>query len=132
MVDTVLTSSSTRYTTYISGYDKCVRLLGQMRKSRKFTKFLDETRTDPECKGLDLMSFLIMPIQRIPRYELLLRELISCDDPDPQSEMAQAYNRVRYIAKHVNETQRHGKGLRRRFAAALPVLTVPTMYQSRI
>ncbi|CEP03357.1 hypothetical protein PBRA_003117 [Plasmodiophora brassicae] len=95
------------YTTYISGYDKCVRLLGQMRKSRKFTKFLDETRTDPECKGLDLMSFLIMPIQRIPRYELLLRELISCDDPDPQSEMAQAYNRVRYIAKHVNETQRH-------------------------
>eukprot|EP00474_Spongospora_subterranea_P010509 CRZ10967.1 hypothetical protein [Spongospora subterranea] len=93
------------YTTFISTYDKVVRLLGQMRKSSKFTRFLDETRMHVECKGLDLMSFMIMPIQRIPRYELLLRELISCSEIDP--DLNQAYDRIRYIAKHVNETQRH-------------------------
>ena len=32
--------------------------------------------TEPRCRGLSLSSFLIMPIQRIPRYVLLLRELL--------------------------------------------------------
>ena len=30
---------------------------------------------DPRCRGQNLESFLIMPIQRVPRYLLLLTEL---------------------------------------------------------
>jgi hypothetical protein len=30
----------------------------------------------PMCRGLKLMSFLIMPVQRVPRYRLLLQELL--------------------------------------------------------
>jgi hypothetical protein len=37
---------------------------------------LHEAEQNPRCNGLTLISFLIMPIQRIPRYELLLKELI--------------------------------------------------------
>jgi hypothetical protein len=34
------------------------------------------TKNDPRCRQLNLKSFLIMPIQRVPRYVLLLQELI--------------------------------------------------------
>ncbi len=33
----------------------------------------DARTADPRVRGLDFQSFLIMPIQRIPRYELLLQ-----------------------------------------------------------
>jgi hypothetical protein len=28
---------------------------------------------NPRCQGLDLSALLVMPIQRIPRYQLLLQ-----------------------------------------------------------
>lgn len=31
---------------------------------------------DPRCKGLDLLAHLLTPVQRLPRYLLLLRELL--------------------------------------------------------
>ena len=34
------------------------------------------TKNNPRCRQLNLKSFLIMPIQRVPRYVLLLQELI--------------------------------------------------------
>ncbi|ETO09480.1 hypothetical protein RFI_27896 [Reticulomyxa filosa] len=34
-----------------------------------------EQQSNPKCKGLTLASFLILPIQRVPRYELCFRVL---------------------------------------------------------
>ena len=39
-------------------------------------RYLTSARTHPDAKGLDLRSFLIMPVQRVPRYRLLLKELL--------------------------------------------------------
>lgn len=41
-----------------------------------------ECQSRPESKKLDLPSYLIMPVQRLPRYELLLRDLIKQTPPD--------------------------------------------------
>ena len=30
----------------------------------------------PECANLDLMGYLITPVQRLPRYKLLLEDLL--------------------------------------------------------
>jgi hypothetical protein len=38
-------------------------------------KFIQKVQKDPRLKSQTIYSFLIMPIQRIPRYELLLKEL---------------------------------------------------------
>ncbi|GAB5362981.1 hypothetical protein AAMO2058_000844900 [Amorphochlora amoebiformis] len=38
--------------------------------------FLAAASRDPRCGGRSLQSFLIMPIQRVPRYQLLLKELL--------------------------------------------------------
>jgi hypothetical protein len=41
----------------------------------RFSSFLACAELQKQCRGLNLQSFLIMPIQRGPRYELLLREM---------------------------------------------------------
>jgi hypothetical protein len=45
----------------------------QAKRHQRFNKFLTEVaNSHPECFGKSLQSFLIMPIQRIPRYILLI------------------------------------------------------------
>lgn len=78
-----------------------------MKKSKKFVAFLDSVRENNNA--LDIGAFLIMPIQRIPRYELLLRELKRNTDPASSefNELQQAFGKIQAIAVHVNEHQRH-------------------------
>lgn len=66
-----------RYSTFINSFDRRLKLLQdlQNRKDRKFAQFLTETMKDDHMKNMDLPAFLIQPVQRLPRYELLLREL---------------------------------------------------------
>lgn len=62
------------YTQYVKDYDLgLATLLHLQKKNSKFVHFLQEAKENPLCEGKDLQTFLIMPVQRIPRYELLLR-----------------------------------------------------------
>ena len=40
---------------------------------------------DPRCKGLDLLAYLLTPVQRLPRYILLLRDLVCLVPPSHRS-----------------------------------------------
>ena len=37
---------------------------------------MEESSESPEAKGLFLISYLIMPVQRVPRYIMLLEDLL--------------------------------------------------------
>lgn len=70
-------------TQYVNNYDLAVRTISaELRGNARFKTYYDEMRDTPECKRNDLKAFLIQPVQRIPRYELLLRELIRKTPPD--------------------------------------------------
>jgi hypothetical protein len=72
------------YTQYVSGYDKLLQVMARLtHKNRQFQQFLHDKQKSGTTCGLDIMAFFIMPVQRLPRYELLLRELIRHADPDP-------------------------------------------------
>ncbi len=74
------------YTLYVNNYEKAALTLQHIKKRdtsglkenkenwSRFVEFLEKVyATCPQCKqGGDLESFLINPIQRIPRYGLLL------------------------------------------------------------
>ena len=45
-------------------------------KSDKFRSFVDRLSADPRCEGLEMAAFLLTPIQRLPRYVLLLNNLL--------------------------------------------------------
>lgn len=43
--------------------------------NRRFNELVEAALINPACENLTLESFLVEPVQRIPRYKLLLDEL---------------------------------------------------------
>ena len=68
------------YIPYVNGYSEAMQALQTLQDNKRWLKFAAEKK---QAMGLDLMSYLIMPVQRIPRYELLLKELKRNLDPPP-------------------------------------------------
>jgi hypothetical protein len=67
------------YTPYCSNFYPAMELLAAVRESMEsFGEWEDEMKKVPQCQGLELGSFLIKPIQRICKYPLFFRELLSC------------------------------------------------------
>jgi hypothetical protein len=65
------------YASYCNNYDNVDSKIRELQKNKQFSEFLKTQRTSKPARGYDLLSLLIMPIQRIPRYNLLLKELLS-------------------------------------------------------
>eukprot|EP01111_Echinosteliopsis_oligospora_P009848 TRINITY_DN2964_c0_g1_i2.p1 TRINITY_DN2964_c0_g1~~TRINITY_DN2964_c0_g1_i2.p1 ORF type:complete len:346 (-),score=63.78 TRINITY_DN2964_c0_g1_i2:298-1335(-) len=65
------------YETYINNYNQATIMLKDQRENSVVSKLLDSKVSEVKrVRGLSLESYLIMPIQRLPRILLLIRELI--------------------------------------------------------
>ena len=53
-----------------------------MKSNEKFRQMCADVQADKSCQRLDLVSYLITPIQRLPRYALLIEQLIAATPPD--------------------------------------------------
>lgn len=64
-------------------------------------------------QGLDLRGFLIMPVQRVPRYKVLIEELLKVTpDHFPDKEpLKQALKSIKETATFIDETTRFKEGL---------------------
>ncbi len=63
-----------RYNVYATNFDSaCDTLSSMQKKSPAFAQALKNCESKPECAMLNLGAFLLEPIQRIPRYKLLLQ-----------------------------------------------------------
>ncbi|KAN0023556.1 hypothetical protein ACTFIV_007942 [Dictyostelium citrinum] len=96
------------YSNYIIGYDASVTLLARLRKKKDFSNFLEKCRNDSRCNGLDLNSILIMPVQRLPRYVLLLSELIKQTPPNhPNVKLLnKCLKGIKEVTSFINEAKR--------------------------
>ncbi|GAB5364413.1 hypothetical protein AAMO2058_000968000 [Amorphochlora amoebiformis] len=102
------------YTQYLNGYDAAIDAITEnRRKNRKFEKFLSkqrkgDVREKRKWKYMDIASYLIMPVQRIPRYELLLKEIIkNTPEGDPElPSLNKALVMVREAAQHNNASMK--------------------------
>ena len=99
------------YTEYTNNYNNALNAFGRMEKSSKFRSIMkqcDATAAEKSGRTDGLSSYLIMPIQRIPRYEMLLKELVKNTGeahPDYLS-LTSAVEQIRGVASHVNERKR--------------------------
>jgi len=91
------------YVGYAENYDNAMKCYGkviaQNSKSKKLLKDCEQKA------GNILEAFLILPIQRIPRYILLLNQIISHTDhahPDLES-LKQAVAQIRDLCSALNE-----------------------------
>ena len=67
------------YTEYLRHYNLAAERLHKLAAKRKaFNMFLEDTKANvPDARDLSLESYLIMPVQRIPRYRMLLGVILS-------------------------------------------------------
>eukprot|EP00467_Chlorarachnion_reptans_P001241 CAMPEP_0114513526 /NCGR_PEP_ID=MMETSP0109-20121206/15626_1 /TAXON_ID=29199 /ORGANISM="Chlorarachnion reptans, Strain CCCM449" /LENGTH=977 /DNA_ID=CAMNT_0001693423 /DNA_START=11 /DNA_END=2944 /DNA_ORIENTATION=+ len=93
------------YTDYVGNHDRATDLLAKIQKnnSRKynpFKNFLEQKEQTVLLSGL-----LILPIQRVPRYRLLLQELVKRTEPADKDypDLTQALELIKQSATHINE-----------------------------
>lgn len=108
------------YTKYVQNFDSALKLVDQLRKDNsKLEHFLVDKSKDPVLKGLDLGAYLINPVQRIPRYNMLLKELVkyTWDDHPDAVNLKKAEQVVANVAEIINEKKREAEEL----AMILPI-----------
>jgi hypothetical protein len=70
------------YNRYCANYDRAIENLYAFQEDRPaFLRFLQEASHDPRLTT-SLQSCLIMPVQRVPRYPLLLEAVLVKTPPD--------------------------------------------------
>ncbi|ELP90625.1 Rho/RAC guanine nucleotide exchange factor, putative [Entamoeba invadens IP1] len=95
------------YKLFVSNSDTSFKVLDELEKNTKFNETLYVLRNQLQAENqLDLRSYLIMPVQRLPRYRLLLTDLIKhTDDAFPDKpNLQKALEEISKIALVVNET----------------------------
>lgn len=94
------------YTVYCKNYGTALETLQHCKTNPRFAHFLEETEKLPDVKKLEITSYLIMPIQRIPRYVLLLKDFLRHTPkghPDFEN-ISRALALFQDVAVHVNQS----------------------------
>lgn len=96
------------YTTFVNHYQVSIETLCILKNHSTFQDFLYQNSDEGEAA---LMSLMIQPVQRIPRYLLLLRELNKCtsDDHEEYWDLQEAIGKVEDIASHVNMSKKRAE-----------------------
>eukprot|EP01117_Protostelium_nocturnum_P006478 TRINITY_DN2334_c0_g1_i1.p1 TRINITY_DN2334_c0_g1~~TRINITY_DN2334_c0_g1_i1.p1 ORF type:complete len:1143 (-),score=430.50 TRINITY_DN2334_c0_g1_i1:283-3711(-) len=93
------------YKHYINNFDKSIISTKELQQKRpKFKEFLAKHEFSPAMNGLSLQSFLILPVQRIPRYVLLLADLLkNTEKTDPDfNNLSAALEMIKELADYIN------------------------------
>jgi len=94
------------YSSYINNFDDARDRVAKLLESKKsFASFIDDAQKNPRCNGLTLDAFLIMPVQRLPRYVLLINELLKATpekSPD-HKKLSKALEEMKRLTKSINE-----------------------------
>jgi len=93
------------YIQFVNNYNYALQTLDKLKKIPEFVAWLSKTERKPELNGNTLESLLIMPIQRIPRYVLLIEDLNkhTPEDHIDHAKLTEALGRMKTIAKLINE-----------------------------
>ncbi|KAH6580172.1 hypothetical protein BASA50_006778 [Batrachochytrium salamandrivorans] len=102
----MLTPYLKMYSLYVKNFNRAIALVSEIaQKNTLFSAFIAEQGLRPECKGRIFQTFLIEPVQRIPRYKLLLEDLLKRTSefhPD-YLRVVKALKLVSEVATFVNE-----------------------------
>jgi len=101
------------YTVFVNKFDRAQTILTNQRKANK--QFDDWMRAVQMSEGWDIESLLITPVQRIPRYDLLLKELIKCTPEGhvDYEDLVAAEVQIKAVAMLINERKREAEQMAR-------------------
>ncbi|XP_031788464.1 FYVE, RhoGEF and PH domain-containing protein 1 [Nasonia vitripennis] len=97
------------YTEYVKNFDYAINLISTLQqKVPRFAAIINEIQKLDECAKLSLAHHMLSPIQRLPRYELLLKDYLRNlvkDNPDYE-DTKKALELVSTAANHTNEAMK--------------------------
>lgn len=113
------------YATFVNNYDSALQLYNTLMKKSAVKALFDSVQKRPSMKNMSLEHHLIAPVQRIPRYELLFRELLKFtpDDHVDAAGTRSALAAATELSAWINEE-------RRRWDASLKVRKIMSKYQN--
>lgn len=96
------------YPKFVNNFNRSHALLWDtLRCYPKVAEFVKKAEKASVCQRQDLESFMILPIQRIPRYVMLLKQLATLTfDHVSSGQLQQAIARMEEIATAINECKR--------------------------
>ena len=95
-----------RYSTYYELYTRAAEKIAALREKKWLDTFITKCEAHERCAGLLLRDHLIEPVQRVPRYEMLLKEMARhtpLDDPQRQG-LLDAIRKVQEVAHDIDRT----------------------------
>ncbi|KAK0227784.1 hypothetical protein IW262DRAFT_1445704 [Armillaria fumosa] len=101
------------YMEYCVNQSNAIKVLQSLRDSRPdLAARLQHLRDDPAARNLDLSSYLLIPMQRITRYPLLVKQILHYTEPGGAEHIAIVYSlrAAERILAHINETIREQEG----------------------
>uniref|UniRef100_A0A087XGU0 TIAM Rac1 associated GEF 2 n=1 Tax=Poecilia formosa TaxID=48698 RepID=A0A087XGU0_POEFO len=95
------------YSGFCANHIKVQQVLKRAKTDQAFKQFLD-ARNPTKQHSSTLESYLIKPVQRVLKYPLLLRELVSLTDADSEEHyhLTEALKAMEKVASHINEMQK--------------------------
>ncbi|XP_042190197.1 rho guanine nucleotide exchange factor TIAM1 [Callorhinchus milii] len=95
------------YSAFCASHTKVPKVLVKAKVNPDLKAFLD-AQNPKQQHSSTLESYLIKPIQRVLKYPLLLKELISLTDPDSEEHyhLTVAMKAMNKVASHINEMQK--------------------------
>jgi FYVE/RhoGEF/PH domain-containing protein 5/6 len=102
------------YKDYLVNFDKALtRRAHLMTMNKKFVELVENGQKDPRSLGIGIESLLIGPVQRIPRYRLLLQELLKYtpEDHEEYESISKSLEKIKEVASENNEAIRQRENL---------------------
>jgi RhoGEF domain len=95
------------YTNYVNRFDSALEVLQRNQANPKFSKFLKQIMQEGNIP-LDLGAYLINPVQRLPRYELLLREVVkhTAENHADYKSVNEAQATLKEVNERINQSKR--------------------------
>ncbi|KAM4553875.1 FYVE, RhoGEF and PH domain-containing protein 4a isoform 7-T10 [Fundulus diaphanus] len=104
------------YAEYVKNFDKAMELLKQWTdRSPPFKAIIQEIQSQEMCGSLTLQHHMLEPVQRVPRYEMLLKDYLKKlpqDDPD-RTDAEKSLEIIATAATHSNSAIRKSENLKK-------------------
>lgn len=104
------------YAEYVKNFDKAMELLKQWTdRSPQFKATIQEIQSQEVCGCLTLQHHMLEPVQRVPRYEMLLKDYLKKlpqDDPD-RRDAEKSLEIIGTAATHSNSAIRKSENLKK-------------------
>lgn len=104
------------YAEYVKNFDSAMDLLKQwMERSPQFNTIIQDIQSMKECGNLTLQHHMLEPVQRVPRYEMLLKDYLKKlpEDDSDRSQAEKSLHIISMAATHSNMAIRKMENLKK-------------------